>query len=87
MFLLYGVNYAFVDATERTLVSDLAPETERGTALGAYHMTTSLAALPAGLLAGLLWDLDPAYTFGAGALLSISALAMLAGMLESDRPA
>ncbi len=86
LFLLYGVNYALVEATERTLVSDLAPETERGTALGAYHMMTSLAALPAGLLAGLLWELEPAYTFGAGALLSATSLAMLAGMLESDRP-
>lgn len=87
LFLLYGVNYALVEATERTLVSDLAPETERGTALGAYHMTTSLAALPAGLLAGLLWDLDPAYTFIAGALLSVTAVAMLVLLLESDRPA
>lgn len=86
LFLFYGVNYALVEATERTLVSDLAPEGERGTALGAYHMTTSLAALPAGLLAGLLWDLDPTYTFVAGALLSATALAMLAGMLDSDRP-
>ncbi len=49
-------------------------------------MTTSLAALPAGLLAGLLWDLDPTYTFVAGALLSATALVMLAGMLDSDRP-
>ncbi len=86
LFLLYGVNYALVEATERTMVSDLAPELERGTALGAYHMTTSLAALPAGLLAGLLWDLNPNYTFAAGALLSALALTMLAGMLKSDRP-
>ena len=86
LFLLFGVNYAFVEATERTLVSDLAEEHERGTALGAYHMTISLAALPAGLIAGLLWDRDPVYTFGAGALLSATALAMLAGMLKSDRP-
>lgn len=86
LFLLYGINYALVEATERTLVSDLAPEDQRGTALGAYHMTTSLAALPAGLLAGLLWDLDPAYTFTAGALLSALAFIMLAGLLKTDRP-
>lgn len=85
LFLLYGINYALVEATERTLVSDLAPESERGTALGTYHMTTSLAALPAGLLAGILWDLDPAYTFAAGALLSAIAVAMLARLLSTDR--
>ncbi len=87
LFLLYGVNYALVEATERSLVSDLSLENGRGTALGAYHMTTSLAALPAGLLAGLLWDLDPRYTFTSGALLSAMALVMLASLLKSDRPA
>jgi MFS family permease len=86
LFLFYGLNYALVEATERTLVADLAAENERGTVLGAYHMTTSLAALPAGLLAGLLWDMDPLYTFGAGALLSATALVLLAALLESDRP-
>ena len=86
LFLLYGINYALVEATERTLVSDLAPESERGTALGAYHMVISLAALPAGLLAGLLWELDPNYTFAAGALLSATALVMLAVLLKADHP-
>jgi hypothetical protein len=50
-------------------------------------MTTSLAALPAGLLAGLLWDLEPLYTFAAGALLSAAALVLLATLLKADRPA
>jgi MFS family permease len=86
LFLLYGLNYALVEATERALVADLAPETERGTALGAYHMATSLAALPAGLLAGLLWDLNPLYTFSAGALLSLTASAMLLRVPASARP-
>lgn len=86
LFLVYGINFALVEATERTMVADLAPEEERGTALGAYHMITSLAALPAGLLAGLLWDLDPGYTFSAGALLSAIAFTLLAKMLQSDRP-
>jgi len=85
LFLLYGVNYAFVEATERALVSDLAPRHERGTALGAYHMAISLAALPAGLFAGLLWDANPLYTFGAGALLSFAALIMLAAMPAPSR--
>lgn len=80
LFFLYGLNFAFVESTERTFVADLAPPQERGTALGAYHMATSLAALPAGLLAGLLWDLNPLYTFGAGALLSCVALLLLLRM-------
>lgn len=77
LFLLYGINFAFVEATERAYVADLAGVAERGTALGTYHMATSLAALPAGLLAGALWDMAPLYTFAAGALLSLGALLML----------
>jgi MFS family permease len=80
LFLLYGINFAFVEATERAYVADLAAHEERGTALGAYHMATSLAALPAGLVAGALWDVDPLYTFGVGALLSFVALLMLLRM-------
>lgn len=77
LFLLFGVNYALVNATERALVSDLAEEAQRGTALGTYHLTTSLAALPAGLLAGLLWDLDPRWTFVYGAVTAAAAIAVL----------
>ncbi|MCW8840784.1 MAG: MFS transporter [Gammaproteobacteria bacterium] len=80
LFLLYGINFAFVNATERALVADLVSGDERGTALGTFHMTVSLAALPAGLLAGLLWDAEPLYTFIAGALLSAVALLLLATM-------
>lgn len=80
LFLLYGLNFAFVEATERAYVADLSVHNERGTALGAYHMATSLAALPAGLLAGVLWDIDPLYTFAAGTLLSFIALLMLLRM-------
>lgn len=87
LFLLYGLNFAFVEATERAYVADLAGHKERGTALGAYHMATSLAALPAGLLAGLLWDINPLYTFATGALLSFAALLMLGTLRLSAREA
>ena len=39
--------------------------------------TVLRVALPAGLLAGLLWDIHPLYTFATGALLSFAAMAML----------
>mgnify|MGYP006281857005 CR=1 FL=1 len=77
LFLLFGLNYALVNATERALVSDLAEEEGRGTALGTYYLTTSLAALPGGLLAGLLWDLDPQWTFVYGAVTAGAAIALL----------
>ena len=77
LFLLFGANYALVNATERALVSDLAEEHQRGTALGTYYLVVSAAALPGGLLAGLLWDLDPQWTFVYGAVTAAAAILLL----------
>ncbi|MBU1111168.1 MAG: MFS transporter [archaeon] len=74
MFLLYGLMYALVNSTERAYVSDLAPRNIRGTALGTYYLFTSLAVLPGGLIAGLLWDLSKIYTFSYGIALGVIVL-------------
>ncbi len=71
LFLFFGLNYALVEANERAFVSDLAPESIRGTALGTFHMLISLVALPGGLIAGYLWDLNTTYTFVYGAIISL----------------
>ncbi len=70
LFLLFGLNYAFVDSNQRAFVADLASEDIRGTALGTFHMLISLVALPGGLIAGFLWDLSPNFTFIYGAIIS-----------------
>ncbi|HIE43376.1 MAG TPA: MFS transporter [Candidatus Omnitrophica bacterium] len=76
LFVLFGLNYALVNATERAFVSDLSDEDLRGTALGTFHMLTSLATLPAGLIAGLLWDVNTTYTFIYGALISFVVIVL-----------
>jgi MFS family permease len=85
LFVLYGINYALVNANERAFVADLAEETNRGAALGAYHMATSIAALPAGLIAGALWDINAVYTFGFGAILASAAVLVLFGTKRSGK--
>ena len=56
---------------------DLAPASERGAALGLQAAAVGIAALPASLVAGLLWDqLGPASAFLYGA-----ATALLAGLM------
>ena len=75
LFLFFGLNYALVDSNERAFVSDLAPESIRGTALGTFHMLIGLVALPGGLIAGYLWDLHIIYTFVFGAIISLLVLA------------
>jgi len=76
LFALYGLSYALVEANSRALVADLAPAARRGGVLGLYYLVITLAALPAALIAGWLWDQDPLWTFYYGAM-----LALLAGMV------
>lgn len=56
LFALYGLVQAMIDANQRAFVSDLSPEGIRATGLGVFHTVIGLAALPASLIAGLLWQ-------------------------------
>ncbi|MFH1470331.1 MAG: MFS transporter [Candidatus Micrarchaeota archaeon] len=83
LFAVYGSYMAIVETVQRAYVSDLAPRELRGTALGVYQGTMGLAALPASVIAGLLWEI-PLFgmrgTFffgGAVALVSIAAFLVL----------
>jgi MFS family permease len=64
VFVLYGVFFGLIDGVQRAFVVDLAPSDLKGTALGTFHTATGLIALPAGFIAGLLWDVfSPNTTF------------------------
>lgn len=74
---LFGACSGFGEGAERALVGDLGSDQARGTAFGWYSMTVGLAAIPAGLFFGGLWQ-----AFGAGvAFLVAGGLAWLAAML------
>lgn len=78
LFALYGVFYGLIDGVQRAFVVDLSPPDLKATALGAFHTATGLAALPAGAIAGILWDvISPETTFLYGFALSITAAALL----------
>ena len=78
LFALYGVFYGMIDGVQRAFVVDLSPPDLKATALGTFHTATGLAALPAGVIAGLLWDvISPETTFLYGFALSITAAALL----------
>lgn len=81
----YGMYYGLTEGTARALVADLSPEPLRGTAFGAYHTVVGAMALPASLLAGVLWQgigrwrgWGPAAPFVAGAILALLAVLILA---------
>jgi MFS family permease len=79
LFALYGVPYAATEGMTRAFVVDLVPSELRATAIGAYTFAIGLAALPASLVAGLLWDaVSPAAPFAvSAALMTAAAIALL----------
>lgn len=83
LFALYGLYYAATEGTAKALVADLVPESSRGTAYGLFNAAIGITALPASLIAGLLWQGAGSWTgFGAGApFLFGSVMALLAGLL------
>jgi len=74
LFALYGIVYATIDGNQRAFVSNLSSGDLRATALGAFHTTTGLVALPASLIAGFLWQINPSITFIYGSAVSISSV-------------
>ena len=75
VFILYGIFFGLIDGVQRAFVVDLAPSDLKGTALGTFHTATGLIALPAGFIAGLLWDkFSPQATFLFALALTICSL-------------
>ncbi|HSO14198.1 MAG TPA: MFS transporter [Anaerolineales bacterium] len=85
LFGLYGIYYAATEGVARALIADLVPESLRGTAYGLYAAAVGLSALPASLIAGILWQGFGAWIgFGASAPFYFgAAMALLAGVLFS----
>lgn len=87
LFLFYGVFFGLTEAPEKLLVVRLAPADARGTAFGAYHFSVGIAALPASLLFGEIWQhAGPEAAFLTGAGLAVAAVLALP-LLVRDRVA
>ena len=55
-FLLFGFSKGAIETVQRTFVTELAPHNYVASALGTFKLVVGLSALPASLIAGLLWD-------------------------------
>ena len=75
--VFYGLLMGLSEGAERALISDYAAPDERGTAFGWYHLVSGIAAIPAGLLFGVIWHVYSA----AAAFMFASLLALLAIVL------
>lgn len=79
LFIAYGAALAWTEGAERALIGDFAPEAQKATAFGLFHLTTGLMALPGALLFGALWEwLGMGAAFLTAAVLSaVSATSLL----------
>jgi len=74
LFAVYGLYFGLTEGVEKALVADLVPADRRGSAFGWYNLAIGVAALPASLLFGALWDRWGSTTaFDFGALLALAA--------------
>ena len=88
LYALYGLYYGVTEGAARALVADIVDPAQRGTAYGLFNAVVGVTALPASLIAGLLWHgLGRWMGFGAsapflfGAVLALLAAALMAGWL------
>jgi len=89
LVIVYGIYYGLTMGTAKAFVADLVPQAQRGTAYGWYNGAVGLAALPASLLAGLLWQgmgswsgLGAPAPFLFGALMALAAVGLLLAWLR-----
>ena len=87
LFAIYGVFYGMTEGTEKALVADIVPGARRGAAFGWYNLAIGLAALPASLIFGWIWDRWGAPTaFGFGASLALAAAILMAIVAPAAPP-
>lgn len=78
LFAVYGLFFGLTEAPEKALVAGLAPPGVRGSAFGAYHAAVGIAALPASVVFGVLWQaFGPDAAFLTGAALALAAALLL----------
>lgn len=76
-YCIYGVYYGLTEGLLKAFTVDMVPETLRGTALGVFYTAAGLALLPASVIAGRLWDINPNYPFYFGSITAIVAALLL----------
>jgi len=86
LYALYGVYYAMTDGVASALVADLVPQSEkRGTAFGLYNAAVGVSALPASVIAGILWQrINPSAPFIFGSVLAFVAMIALTILMRAS---
>jgi len=86
IFLAYGLYYGLTEPAEKRWVANLVPDRLRGTAFGYYHGAVGLAALPASLIFGFVWQtLGAPAAFVLGAALAGAAAFLIYRIPEKEQ--
>ncbi|MGO8789378.1 MAG: MFS transporter [Terriglobia bacterium] len=77
LFAVYGTYYALTEGVMKAWIADLAPAESRASIFGVFNWVVGVAAFPASLMAGWIWQhYSPAAPFAVS-----SVLALLAGLM------
>ncbi len=83
-FIVYGLVLAITQSNQRALASDLLGKM-KGTSMGFFHSVTGIVNIPAGIIAGLLWDKNPAIMFVYIAVVAFIAVILLCTLREGKQ--
>ena len=87
LFVLYGLYAALTEGVAKAWLSDYLPDAVRGRGLGLFASASSLAALAASALTGVLWSTTgPALPFALAAGAALVTAAALAHSPRADTP-
>jgi MFS family permease len=76
LFSLYGMVYSITQPTSRALIADFSKDM-KGTAMGFYYFITGIVTIPAGIIAGLLWNISAEIMFIAVAVVALLSLILV----------
>lgn len=86
LFALYGLFNAFTDAIQRAFASDLSKKEAIGTGMGVFYTVLGIAALPANIIAGAIWQFyGSQMLFIYGAAIAFIALCMFALLIKEKK--
>jgi len=75
LFVFFGLSAGALTPVQTTLVADLVEEERRASIIGAFQMLVGIAALPAGIIIGWLWEtMGPLVAFNFSLALGLIAV-------------
>jgi len=77
LFPIYGFYIATTDGVSKAYIAEFISERESGTYFGLYQTGIAVASFFASYIAGILWDITPAFTFFYGAGMALLAFLIL----------